>query len=139
MNSKKKIVAAAAALLIGATGYGVYATSMTVANASPTFAAGSTTAGNVTGFGAVKVNAYAPEFDAKTKVYYYSDMGVTPTDGALWTAVSGKTVYVVGYDKDGKEVTTGNAAITATGSQTQMVPLSKADANAIATWGVVVR
>ena len=60
MDNKKKLAAGGAALLVGAVGYGVYATTLTVDDKTVSFAAGSGTANQVEGFGQVTINAGTP-------------------------------------------------------------------------------
>lgn len=141
MDNKKKLAAGGAALLIGAAGYGVYATTLAVGDGTTTFAAGSATAGQVEGFGSVDIDAGTPVFNPTTKEYSFKDMTITPEDGANWSAVNGKTIKVVAYDKDGKEIGVGTAkADGALGTSPEAVPFATAfDANSVVTWGIVIQ
>lgn len=140
MDNKKKLAAGGAALLIGAAGYGVYATTLTVTDGSTAFAAGSATQGQVEGFGSVEINAGTPKFDPKSGEYSFTALQITPEGGSDWKNVNGKTITVVAYDKDGKEIGTGTAkADGALGTKPESVPLSVFDANAVTTWGIVIQ
>lgn len=139
MDNKKKIAAGGAALLIGAMGYGVYATTLTVTDNTTSFAAGSGAANQVEGFGAVTVDAGSPEFSKNE--YYFSALSITPVDGANWKNVGTKTIKVVAYDKEGAEIGSGEAAVNESlGTSAETVKLDKKpNANQVVTWGIVVQ
>jgi hypothetical protein len=140
MDNKKKIAAGGAALLIGAAGYGVYATTLAVGDGTTSFAAGSATANQVEGFGEVTINAGTPTFDPKTKEYSFTDLEITPVKGADWKAVNGKTLTVVAYDVDGNEIGTATQKVDGSlDTKATDVPLPVFNANAVTTWGIVVQ
>lgn len=141
MDNKKKLAAGGAALLIGAAGYGVYATTLGVTDGSTTFAAGSATAGQVAGFGAVDINSGTPVFNPTTKVYSFTGLTITPQGGADWKSVDGKTIKVVAYDSKGNEIGTGSAkAVGADGTKPETVPFATPfNANDVVTWGIVIQ
>lgn len=139
MDNKKKIAAGGAALLIGAMGYGVYATTLTVTDNTTSFAAGSGAANQVEGFGAVTVDAGSPEFSKNE--YFFSALSITPVGGADWAQVDKKTIKVVAYDEKGNPIGGGDATVDASaGKGAAKVSLSeKPLANNVATWGIVVQ
>lgn len=137
MNSKKKLAAVGLAAVIGAAGYGVYATTLNVTNASTSFAAGAATQGQVEGFGTVTIDAGKPVYDPSTGLFEFKDLAITPGKESDWANVKGKTIEVVGYNKDGKEVV--NGSLTAPEKGVAEVPLSAGDANAIVNWGIVIQ
>ena len=141
MDNKKKLAAGGAALLVGAVGYGVYATTLGVNDTTTTFAAGSATAGQVKGFGEVDINAGTPVFDPKTSVYSFEGLTITPEKGANWENVQKKTIKVVAYDKDGNEIGAGQASTDGLkGAQPEKVALTTApNANDVVTWGIVIQ
>lgn len=140
MDNKKKIAAAGAAVLVGAAGYGVYATTLNVTDGSTTFAAGSAAQGQVEGFGDVSINPGTPVFDPQTGTYSFKTLEITPEDGANWKAVDGKTITVVAYDAKGNEIGKGEAKADASlGTKPEGVPLSVFNANDVTTWGIVVQ
>lgn len=141
MNNKKKLAAGGAALLVGAVGYGVYATTLGVNDTTTTFAAGSATAGQVEGFGEVDIDAGTPVFNPTTKVYSFKGLTITPEKGANWENVQKKTIKVVAYDAYGNEIGAGEATTDGLkGEQAETVPFTTAfDANAVVTWGIVIQ
>ncbi|MFA7265079.1 MAG: hypothetical protein WC054_02105, partial [Candidatus Nanopelagicales bacterium] len=104
MDNKKKLAAGGAALLVGAVGYGVYATTLNVNDSTVSFAAGSGTANQVDGFGDVTISAGTPTFDAKSGVYSFEGLTITPAKDANWDKVQNKTIKVVAYNVDGNEI-----------------------------------
>ena len=141
MDNKKKLAAGGAALLVGAVGYGVYATTLGVNDTTTTFAAGSATAGQVKGFGEVDINAGTPVFDPTTSVYSFEGLTITPGADANWKSVNGKKISVVAYDKDGNEIGGGTAlADGELGTKPEKVALTTApNANDVVTWGIVIQ
>lgn len=140
METKKKLAAVGVAAVVGAAGYGVYSTTLGVANAGTEFAAGTAAEGQIEGFGTVVIDAGPPVYNPKTGLYEFADLTITPTGYSDWSRVAGKQILVVGYAKDGSQVVSGQLAVPAgatTGPVT--VPLTAGDANVITTWGIVVR
>jgi hypothetical protein len=138
MDNKKKIASLGAAIVVGAAGYGVYATTLAVGNDTTSFAAGSAEVQQVEGFGAVTVDAGAPKYDPATKDYTFSDLQLTPK-GDDWSAVGGKNILVTAYDSKGNEIATGEATAPAKGTTAFDVPIAVGNANAVSTWGIVIR
>lgn len=142
MDNKKKLAAGGAALLVGAVGYGVYATTLTVDDKTVSFAAGSGTANQVEGFGQVTINAGTPKFDAKAGAYSFEGLTITPVGDAAWSNVEGKTIKVVAYDAEGNAIGDGAEDVTSAfkGADAETVKLTKApNANNVVTWGIVIQ
>lgn len=140
MKNKKKIAAVGAAVLVGAAGYGVYATTLNVTDGGTSFAAGSAEQGQVSGFGSVSIDPGTPSFDPTKSEFYFKELTITPTGGSDWKNVSGKTIKVVAYDKSGKELGSGTEVVNpALGTKADAVPLTFFDANAVTTWGIVIQ
>lgn len=139
MEAKKKLAAVGLATVIGAAGYGVYATTLNVTNASADFVAGAAAQSQVPGFGSVVINAGVPQYNVAANQYQFSKMTVTPADDSDWTRVSGMHITVTGYDANGNEVVSGKVPVYGQYTTGPVdVPLSAGDANAITAWGIVI-
>ncbi|MFA7265081.1 MAG: hypothetical protein WC054_02115 [Candidatus Nanopelagicales bacterium] len=139
MNNKKKLAAGGAALLVGAVGYGVYATTLAVADETVSFAAGAGTANQVENFGAVTIDAGTPTFDGKS-VYSFNALTITPVK-ENWKAVDGKTIRVVAYNAKGEPIGEGSQLVDAklgTGAE-EVLLKTKPNANDVVTWGIVIQ
>ncbi len=132
-SSRGKIIAGIGAVAVAAAGYGVYASTLSVADTNA-FSAGSTTQLTAgcddavtvdTGVSTTPVNALFPS------------SGATVTGVAA--ACSGKTITVQALDAGKNVIATG--ATTADGSGTANVNWgsSVADANTIAQYAVIIR
>ena len=141
MNNKKKFAAGGAALLVGAVGYGVYATTLEVTDKTGSFAAGSGEANQVEGFGSVVIDAGSPNFNGTSKAYSFDALKITPVYDANWKSVAGKTITVVAYDAKGKAIGEGIATANGDlGTSAEKVKLTTApNANDVVTWGIVIQ
>lgn len=144
MDNKKKLAAGGAAILIGAAGYGVYATTLAVGGGNTTFAAGGQSVQDVQGFGSVKIDTtpvFHPEFvNDPAKDYSIDVVQLTPTGASDWKNVAGKTITLTAYDKDGKVIYEAQTdKEPASGQTTYDIPVTVSNADAVSTWGIVVR
>ena len=142
MDIRKKTAAVVAAALVGGAAYGVYATTLAVSDSTKSFEAGAVSASSPLDSGPVKLDAGTPVavFDgAEFKEYEFAEVKLTHADDSGWKTLAGKTVTVVGYDKDGKALVDGTHVIDVGDDKEISVTLTKGDANAITNWGIVIQ
>ena len=84
---------------------------------------------------------FHPEFvNDPAKDYSIDVVQMTPAGASDWKNVAGKTITLTAYDKDGKVIYEAQTnKEPASGQATYDIPVTVSNADAVATWGIVIR
>lgn len=141
MNNGRKIAAAAGALLIGATTYGVYATQLGVNNTDKGFYAGSVgQTDSLPGLNVDLTPTLAPH--DTTGAMDFTGVSIAPASGTSWAGEAGQTIKVTGLNSSGTQVTTGTATVPGSKAVPSSAPINvttpAVSTNSVNSWVVTI-